>query len=596
MLTASMPTYGRSRIVLRQGMDIKKVVSSSNTNYIIKDNIDLGGRTIVIGDNSLLIFQGGSFSNGKVVGNNTRIRAKNEEIFKHGRRLFRGYTIDGKYQFVAKDENTISIDGSWNNQNCGEKWTGMDSFSEKDCAGLAINNFIRLHKPKTRIIFPAGKKYYVYEPIKCSGYSVDFNGSIIRSIDFDAVEDTSIRIPEGAKPCELRSLYGLVVFQGNGLELKNLTVDGRSSSRKEVPILGSECLLSMSSNLNCLLENIILKDAVGCGICTYTISGCKFNGLKVSDCGEHGLYTHAYNGDLYFNDCHFHNCGQDDKLYAKRGMSACIKFSGSRDRDYSELKTLRAFFHNCIFQCEGKYSVATTYADLPYAEFDHCQWIGNVKGYSVASEDLAVKTGRLVEYKFIDCINPCSKIQSVNTIRRLIRCTGVIDPFADAVELNDCEIVASYSDTEYKYTKSFSSQYEVPVFFINCKFVKTVGDISIRNTVNKPRPMVFRHCEWNYSVSEIKKNSGSYYLVLVNPSKDRTNPLSIKFDACRFDFGRYRMLSCNDAVIEMDDCSYVSSYGSLIDANVHKPNKIRIRNLNNQRNLAVARNYIEINR
>lgn len=592
----STSAYGRTRVVICQDMELVKTMSKQNAKYIIREEIDLNGKTITIGDNSILVFRGGKFKNGKMIGTNTRIKAKNEEIFLHGYRKFRGYTNTSGYHFSVKDYHTMILEGTWDSIMCGDKWTGMDSFTNKECAGLAVNNFILLHKPGSKVVFPSGKKYSVYEPVNCSGHSVNFNGIIIQSVDFDAVTDVSIILPQGATPCELKSLYGLVVFHGNGLELRNVTIDGRASSRNEVPTLGSQCLIALSNNSNCILENVVLKDAVDCGICTYTISDCKFLRFEISNCGEHGIYTHSYKGDLLFKDCRFNNCGQNKELFVQRGMSACVKFAGSGDSDYSAHNTLKAFFRGCTFQCDGDTPVATIYADLPFAEFDHCQWAGNVRGYSVVSEDLAEKMGRLVEYIFKDCHNPCYKIKSVNTVRRLIRCSSVTNPFADAVEIRDCEIISSYADVENNYSKAFISEYEVPVFISDCRFHLATESVSIRNTIKKPRPMVFRRCEWNYSYDSSQKNNGSYYLVLSDGNNDKNQLLSIVFDSCRFDFGKYRLIKCDGATIDLNDCYYVSSYGTLIDANANTPNRINVKNLVNDRKLPLARNYYIDNR
>lgn len=53
----------------------------SNTRYIIQYDYDLNGATITIPDGCVLDFQGGSFSNGNIVGNKTSIKASPVKIF-----------------------------------------------------------------------------------------------------------------------------------------------------------------------------------------------------------------------------------------------------------------------------------------------------------------------------------------------------------------------------------------------------------------------------------------------------------------------------------------------------------------------------------
>ena len=67
MLTAT-EAFGCSKVILRQGMDFSKVLAKENTKYVVKNSIDLGGRTIQIGTGSALMFKGGSLTNGTLRG------------------------------------------------------------------------------------------------------------------------------------------------------------------------------------------------------------------------------------------------------------------------------------------------------------------------------------------------------------------------------------------------------------------------------------------------------------------------------------------------------------------------------------------------
>lgn len=565
-------------------------IKVKNALYAIKTEINLQGKTLTVPSGCLLFFDGGSFRNGTIVGNNTVVVARDYEVFKHGVRKFRAYGTDS-YKYVTREQDAIVIKGTWKNTLCGHQWTGMLMQDNNHCAGLAINNFINLHKKGTEIVFPFGHEYYVYDRIVCSGYSVDFNNSVIRSIDFDKVEDKTIALPDGSKARALKSLYGLIDFNGNNAYLKNITIDGRASKRNEVPSLGTECLISMGSNANCKIQNVTLVDAVGCGICTYTITNCTFDSLVINGCGEHGIYTHAYKGAVAFNNCHFVNCGQDVALYKQRGQSACVKFSGARDQGFFALKDLRAYFTDCSFERDGKFEVATTYSDIPYAEFNRCKWEG-VKGYSIATPKLAEGIGRLVEFKFIECDNPCYRIQSVNVIRRLIRCTNVSNPFADAVELTDCEISVGYADVENNYSDMFRTQYTVPLVCSNCRFVKGSDDTPIRNTIRKPRPMVFNRCQWSFKPSTAKQYKGSYFIIMTNPEVAASKHVS--FNDCQIDIDKYRLLYCSDADVSFKDCSYLSSYESLVDGTPEKPNRVSVKNMTQKGKKQVARHYIPV--
>ena len=87
--------YGRTKVVVRQDMDLVAVFSGRNTKYIIKEDINLKGKRVAVGEGSVLVFKGGSLSNGTVYGINTCVKAKNYEIFKRGYTRYRAYVMVG---------------------------------------------------------------------------------------------------------------------------------------------------------------------------------------------------------------------------------------------------------------------------------------------------------------------------------------------------------------------------------------------------------------------------------------------------------------------------------------------------------------------
>ena len=60
--TDAQSAYACKRVVVRQGDDLVKVFSGPRTKYVIKDNIDLKGKKVKIGEECTLVFQGGSLS------------------------------------------------------------------------------------------------------------------------------------------------------------------------------------------------------------------------------------------------------------------------------------------------------------------------------------------------------------------------------------------------------------------------------------------------------------------------------------------------------------------------------------------------------
>ena len=66
---------------------IPQILSGSNNTYIIQEKIDLDGETVIIGNNSILRFEGGCFANGKMMFNYTLI---------DGNALFDNVVLKGK--------------------------------------------------------------------------------------------------------------------------------------------------------------------------------------------------------------------------------------------------------------------------------------------------------------------------------------------------------------------------------------------------------------------------------------------------------------------------------------------------------------------
>lgn len=68
--------YGCSKVVVKQGMDYQTVFAYPNTTYVIKHDINLEGKTVKIGEKSVLNFKGGSFVNGMLICNETTLKGQ----------------------------------------------------------------------------------------------------------------------------------------------------------------------------------------------------------------------------------------------------------------------------------------------------------------------------------------------------------------------------------------------------------------------------------------------------------------------------------------------------------------------------------------
>lgn len=105
-------------------IDILNIMFSySGVIYKICADIDLGGGTLTVATGSTLDFQGGSFSNGTIVGQNTKIKAGLTKIF-----------------------DNITINGTWNNNNSYLEWFNLVNSKYPINEALKLSNNLRLLK------------------------------------------------------------------------------------------------------------------------------------------------------------------------------------------------------------------------------------------------------------------------------------------------------------------------------------------------------------------------------------------------------------------------------------------------------------------
>ena len=89
--TSAPATY--QSVILRTNDPL--VFSDRDTKYIIKWDFDLEGKTIILPPNVLLEFDGGSLSNGTIVGDNTTIIQYQEDD-----KIFNNVTLNGTYKYT----------------------------------------------------------------------------------------------------------------------------------------------------------------------------------------------------------------------------------------------------------------------------------------------------------------------------------------------------------------------------------------------------------------------------------------------------------------------------------------------------------------
>lgn len=112
-------TKGKGYIILRTEKSLVEQIEQENTIYEIRYDFDLGGGTLEVPTNCVLDFKGGCFSNGILVGRNTRIYNTNGSIFKN-----------------------LELRGSYDADGVHVEWFRGSSLSDSEIITKAINNAV----------------------------------------------------------------------------------------------------------------------------------------------------------------------------------------------------------------------------------------------------------------------------------------------------------------------------------------------------------------------------------------------------------------------------------------------------------------------
>lgn len=120
--------FNRSLIIIDSKGDISKQFYKENAIYVIKKKVDLKASTIVVPSGSILLFKGGCFNNGTIIGKDTEIRnKKNKRIFG----------------------DNISFEGSWLNNAVYDVWFDGGTFKSIVQNMLSIGSVLHFNRDYT---------------------------------------------------------------------------------------------------------------------------------------------------------------------------------------------------------------------------------------------------------------------------------------------------------------------------------------------------------------------------------------------------------------------------------------------------------------
>lgn len=181
-----------SRNVLTQGM-----ISKENTIYIVQYDYDLNAATIVMPDNCILQFDGGSIDNGTLKGNSTKIQSDLVRIFG----------------------DSIAFSGTFNVANVYAEWWGAKSYVHKQSH---INtDFPFWDTPEEVTELPDCAPSFNKALDFCGKYA----GGVVRALATMYKVESTVTIPAETSLYTEESTYFIVYMQGDGRTVVTQNLD-----------------------------------------------------------------------------------------------------------------------------------------------------------------------------------------------------------------------------------------------------------------------------------------------------------------------------------------------------------------------------------
>ena len=248
---------------------IRSKFNRTNVIYKITKDIDLGHGVLTIPEGCTLDFQGGSFTNGTIVGNNTKIKAGLEKIFNTNIILSKSWDVEGLYP-------------EW----FGAKGDGVNddySYIQK-CIDIGIS--IRIDTILNKIYSISKSLYFNQDLNNHDWYNIiGKNGAIIKSVGNIVVFDSSL--PYGGS--HLCSQY---------LRIKGLHFTGTVPYSTVL-----DCKIMRVEIIECIF-NVRLSTCPKYFQSWY-ITNCKINNYGDTTHTDGWLYTQDGLNDFKISQCQF---------------------------------------------------------------------------------------------------------------------------------------------------------------------------------------------------------------------------------------------------------------------------------------------------
>ena len=213
---------GMGRVILRKNLaDVgggtvenvltQDMINKSNTIYEIRYDFDLNGEEITIPEDCVLDFQGGSFSNGIIVGNNTIIQAPLISIFYPN----------------------IEINGSWNTTKSHPEWFGAEGDGNNDdtnaiISAINVSSHVIFNK-----IYKITNKIHIAKPIILEGAkdSLIINDTYTNKVDylFSISGTKNVIIKNINFDSQRKSRGSIICYAVDGITIEGCSATGYSA-------------------------------------------------------------------------------------------------------------------------------------------------------------------------------------------------------------------------------------------------------------------------------------------------------------------------------------------------------------------------------
>ena len=283
--------------ILTQNMFFKQDNISPNTNtiYIIQYDYDLGGNTITIPSDSVLVFDGGSFSNGQIILDNTLVVPPTLDLND----VFKNITIGGTYkegQTIYKDKYLQYWDGKkWNilqdTVSINKRIDDLYKFLETLTVRI---NITRTEDKTSYDIQQGGTSRGIVEVPTLAAFtntlkSLTFNKGSFTSVTYMPTEETTVNIPTKVTDLEDGSQYiKSIRLNGNtttpdssgNADLGTLSVTFRVGNNSVVYNIADGATIDLTNLINKYVESALLWKRTG------TTLSPKTDGDNVSTSGK----------------------------------------------------------------------------------------------------------------------------------------------------------------------------------------------------------------------------------------------------------------------------------------------------------------------